>query len=175
MIEDFRSYVEEYYKNMNSIEIDRLENICHSNNYLLKFLILTMKSDISIITENKNKENTVWKIKKKKQLLNHIHQKRRQIIKDYGKKIGQCGLVKNYDENTEKLMEKINNNYLTMIKNINIIDKILKYLTDPKYNIEYSLEILGRHEFLNSYKYNIYIEEYSNSPHSPDYKNYDKT
>lgn len=154
MIEDFRSYVENYYKNINAKNIDKMMNVCKNNNYLLKFIILTIKTDINMLS-SKN-ESTRWILKNKKQLLSYIHQKRRKMLKEYGKQICDEGLKKNYSEDTEELMESVNNKYLSLVKNINIIDKILKYLNESKYNIEYSLKVLERNSDV------VFIEEYSN-------------
>lgn len=154
MIEDLTNYIENYYKNIKSNDIDKILNVCKNNNYLLKFLILTIKTDISIICQ-KNEINGLI-IKNKKQFMTNIHQKRRQLIKEFGKKISDNGLKKNYCEDTEELMESINNDYISLIQNIHTIDKILLYFNEPKYNIEYSLRILARNSD------SIFIEEYSN-------------
>ena len=160
MIEDLRNYIENYYTKLDSKEIDKLINACHSNNYLLKFIILTIKTDINIISTKMESNKLI--LKNKKQLLEFIHKKRRDIIKEHGKKIGSHGLKKNYSEDTEELMEYVNDKYLSLVKNINIIDKIIKYLTEQKYNIEYSLKILERNNDISINNNMTFIEEYSN-------------
>lgn len=154
MIEDFRNYVENYYNDIDTKNIDKIMDICKNNNYLLKFIILTIKSNISIFTYNN--ESNIYIIKRKKKLIESIHQKRRNILKEYGKQICNEGLKKNYSEDTEELMDSVNTKYLSLVKDINIIDKILKYLNNSKYNIESSLKKLEKKSD------NIFIEEYSN-------------
>ena len=155
MIDDFRSYVEDYYNKINIKGIDKLIDVCHNNNCFLKFILLTIKLNISIVSPKNNSDR--WILKNKKQLLFHIHKRRRDLIKEHGKKIGDNGLKKNYSEKTDKLMESINNSYISMIKNMNSIDKILTYIANDKYNIDYCLKILERSSDI------MYIEEYSNN------------
>jgi hypothetical protein len=155
MIEDFRGYVENYYNNINSNEIDKLVNICHNNNYFLKFILLTIKINISILSPKNNTDK--WILRTKKQLLSYIHRRKREVIRDYSKKIGNYSIKKNYSEDSEELMESINDKYITMIRNINIINKVIKYLTESKYNINTCLKQLLEENHI------FYIEEYSNS------------
>lgn len=152
MVSDLYKMISEYYCDVNEKKINKLIDMCTYNNYFLKFLILTIKCKINIVCEE-NKKNDEWVIKNNKQILVACHKKRREIIKNSGKKISEIGFVKNYIENTKNLMDTINDKYINLVKDINLIDKTIDYLSNPKYNL-----------CVKTLEQNSYIEEYSNTP-----------
>ncbi len=152
MIEDLQNYISNYYNNLNISEIEKIVEICRTNTNFTKFIMLTIKYDINLLDlhEGTNK----WNIKCTRELLRMIHQKKKDIIKDYSNKIKSYSLKKTNIDNTDKILKNINELHSTLINDINSTEKLCIYLNDPKYNIESSLKNINGIE---------YIEQYSNS------------